>query len=72
MNGQIQVNGKYLVQINQDVVRSGLNRSMTKPGDIMIIIGQTLEVYKVDKYPSIKDLINKPIKGKSHKIYEEL
>jgi hypothetical protein len=30
----------------------------------MIIIGQTCEVYKDDKYPSLKDLINKPIKEK--------
>lgn len=30
----------------------------------MIIIGQTCEVYKDNKYPSIKDLINKPIKEK--------
>lgn len=30
----------------------------------MIIIGQTREVYKDEKYPSIKDLINKPIKEK--------
>lgn len=31
----------------------------------MIVIGQTLEVYKDAKYPSIRDLINKPIKDKA-------
>lgn len=30
----------------------------------MIEIGQIREIYKDDKYPSIKDLINKPIKEK--------
>lgn len=30
----------------------------------MIVIGQVCEIYKDDKYPSIKDLINKPIKEK--------
>jgi len=30
----------------------------------MIVIGKTCEVYKDNKYPSIKDLINKPIKEK--------
>lgn len=30
----------------------------------MIQIGQIREIYKDDKYPSIKDLINKPIKEK--------
>lgn len=30
----------------------------------MIVIGQTCEVYKDNKYPSINDLINKPIREK--------
>lgn len=30
----------------------------------MIIIGQTREVYNDDRYPSIEDLINKPMKEK--------
>lgn len=30
----------------------------------MIVIGQTREVYKDDKYPSIRELINKPIEEK--------
>ncbi len=30
----------------------------------MIIIGQTREIYKDDEYPSIKEMINKPIKEK--------
>lgn len=31
----------------------------------MIVIGQTREIYKDNKYPSIKELINKPIKEKN-------
>lgn len=30
----------------------------------MIVIGQTREIYRSDKYPSIMDLVNKPIKEK--------
>ena len=30
----------------------------------MIILGQIREIYKDDQYPSIKDLVNKPIIGK--------
>ena len=30
----------------------------------MIVIGQTREIYKDDKYPSIKELINRPIREK--------
>ncbi|MDD7793338.1 hypothetical protein [Clostridium sp. 'White wine YQ'] len=30
----------------------------------MIMIGQIREVYEDDKYPSIKELINRPIKNK--------
>ena len=34
----------------------------------MIMIGQIREVYEDDKYPSIKELINKPIKEKEEVI----
>ena len=30
----------------------------------MIVIGQTREVYEDNKYPSIKELVNKPMKEK--------
>lgn len=48
MDWNIQDTVKYLCQISNDTVE----------------IGQIRESYKDDKYPSIKDLINKPIRNK--------
>ena len=55
MNGQIQVHGRSLIQIGN------INRKVIGQ---MTVIGQTRETYKDDKYPSIMELIRKPIKGK--------
>lgn len=48
MDWNIQDAVKYLCQVSNDTVE----------------IGQIRETYKDDKYPSIRDLINKPIRNK--------
>jgi len=63
MSGPIRVHGKYLLRISKNNIRT-YEKNFIQRGDNMIIIGQTCEVYKDNKYPSIKELINKPIKEK--------
>lgn len=55
MDWNVKDSVKYLCQISNDT----------------IVIGQLREIYKDDKYPSIRDLINKPIRDKK-KIIEYL